>query len=276
MDCCTPITIKDPRSGYGGTIQVPCGKCAFCLRRRQREWIFRIKKEYSVSESAIFITLTYNNESITYGSEKPTLVKRDLQLFFKRLRKKVKKVYPEKRVRYYSVGEYGGITGRPHYHAIIFNMHICDSQLVDSSWSLGHVQVGTVTDNSIAYVTKYLINQEHDFEGRQRPFANMSLKPGIGESYLKYKAHHRLNDLATVTLRGYRFSMPRYYRERMFSKDELEQIGFDNRLRAEFNYKRDYDRLLGAGYEDPDEEIFQRRIAENEQLIKLQDKNRKL
>ena len=54
-----------------------------------------------------------------------TLVKRDLQLFLKRLRKKLVKTYGKDkkfRIRFIGCGEYGGTFGRPHYHLVIFGM----------------------------------------------------------------------------------------------------------------------------------------------------------
>jgi hypothetical protein len=43
-------------------------------------------------------------------------VKRDLQLFFKRLRK----AYPDVKLRYFACGKYGEQFARPHYHVILF------------------------------------------------------------------------------------------------------------------------------------------------------------
>ena len=59
-----------------------------------------------------YITLTYNDDHLpANGSLQP----RDLQLFWKRLRKA-----RTPGIRYYACGEYGDQTARPHYHAIIF------------------------------------------------------------------------------------------------------------------------------------------------------------
>ena len=51
-------------------------------------------------EDNTFLTLSYNQESLPEGG---TLVPKHLTAFFKALRK----VWPEKKVRYYAVGEYG-------------------------------------------------------------------------------------------------------------------------------------------------------------------------
>ena len=57
-----------------------------------------------------------------------SLRKRDFQLFMKRLRKK----YSDDRIRFYACGEYGSETFRPHYHAILFGLHLDDLELYKS------------------------------------------------------------------------------------------------------------------------------------------------
>lgn len=49
--------------------------------------VIQIEDEYKRADSAYFITLTYDNENLPIINGRGTLVKRDLQLFFKRLRK---------------------------------------------------------------------------------------------------------------------------------------------------------------------------------------------
>ena len=69
-------------------------------------------EEAKLHKENCFITLTYNNNNLP---KYKSLVKKELQDFFKRLRKK----YGEG-IRYYACGEYGPKGKRPHYHAIIF------------------------------------------------------------------------------------------------------------------------------------------------------------
>lgn len=57
-----------------------------------------------------------------------TLRKRDFQLFMKVLRRRT-----GQKVRYFAAGEYGDKTFRPHYHAIIFGLHLDDLQLSEFS-----------------------------------------------------------------------------------------------------------------------------------------------
>lgn len=90
-------------------IQVPCGHCAGCLKDKQDEWAFRIMCE---SEDYIgrtyFIRLSYSPEFLPIAENgRPTLVKKDLQDFFRCLRNHGVSC------RYFACGEYGEL-GRPH------------------------------------------------------------------------------------------------------------------------------------------------------------------
>lgn len=115
-----------------------------------------------------------------------SLAKRDVQLFFKRLRKS----QPEgTSIKYYTVGEYGGKTFRPHYHAIVFNAAI---NTIQDAWQMGTVHYGTVSGASIGYTLKYMAKISriplHSNDDRVPEFALMS--KGLGEAYLKKKWSH--------------------------------------------------------------------------------------
>lgn len=129
---------------------IPCGKCIDCRLDYSRRWADRMMLELQTQKKAIFLTLTYNKHTIhpatwieavpdveKYFPSTPnelwsdgryfvpefyTLSKRDLQLFMKRLRKE----FPEIKLRYYAAGEYGDKTLRPHYHLIVYGLSIDD------------------------------------------------------------------------------------------------------------------------------------------------------
>lgn len=153
--------------------------------------------ERLLHEKAAFITLTYSEENLPYEEEyRPSLCKRDLQLFLKRLR-----AYYGGPIRFYACGEYGEKSHRPHYHAILFGVDTFD---LDPEWLLyegksgpgihGHqysplyglwrygvVHVGECSRQSIqyvaGYVTKKLVVDKQDT--RQKEFSLMSRRPGI-------------------------------------------------------------------------------------------------
>ena len=63
------ILIKNPRptAAYPESyieLDVPCGKCVDCLRKRQRDYSSRLIREVQSAKDMFFVTLTYNNQSI--------------------------------------------------------------------------------------------------------------------------------------------------------------------------------------------------------------------
>ncbi len=129
-----------------------------------------------------FLTLTYSDDHLP---EDENLKPKDLQDFFKRLRKEI---YPLQ-IRYFACGEYGDESERPHYHAALFGLGPEDAETIDKSWGLGHSFIGDLTQDSAAYVAGYVTkkmtnpnNPMHEYllSGRHPEFARMSLRPGIG------------------------------------------------------------------------------------------------
>lgn len=239
--CEYPMKVKDV------DFAIRCGKCYNCLKSRRNEWSLRLEHEYQGSDSAFFITLTYNDISLMYSNTgKPTISKRDIQLYIKRLRnshvayvarelgiKKSQAKNHSKPIRYFAVGEYGSKTHRPHYHLLVFNMDIGNQQAFEKAWrgpktniSYGHVDVGTITSASIQYVTKYMFKPFGKTDDRQKPFTLMSKKPIIGHNYLaKYGTEHiETEDLAIADNNGRLRRMPRIYLRKLFTnaEDRLE------------------------------------------------------
>jgi len=188
------------------------------------DWTFRLQKEAKNYEQKHFITLTYDENNVPKDSKTDRLClrKSDLQKFFKRLRKRNRQ-----KIKYYAVGEYGGETKRPHYHAILFG---ADSETVKPSWEKGRISVDPVTTASIKYVTNYLGKKEisKGMKKHHQPFSVMS--KNLGWSYLEeYSDRHKktVND-DIIWPGGYPGKLPRYYKERIFTKDELQQISDKN------------------------------------------------
>jgi hypothetical protein len=199
--------------------RIPCGKCLNCKKKRRSDWSLRLEHEYLYSDSALFITLTYNDASIPRNRGIATLNKKDLQDYIKRLRnshvayvsrelgirKSEVKNY-SKQIRYYAVGEYGSKTNRPHYHILLFNYDIANLKPIEAQWKntqtghpLGFVDIGKVTSASINYTTKYMFKQWGKKDLRQRPFTNMSRRPMIGTGFLnEYKNYLREFELTTI------------------------------------------------------------------------------
>lgn len=211
---------------------VPCGHCMGCRLDQSRVWADRMLLELQDNDyKAIFVTLTYNNASIPHawhvgynrfpGADEDyylnedegwiaaaagsptTLSVRDTQLFFKRLRK----FFPDRKIRYFLAGEYGPKTNRPHYHAIIFGLTLSDfsdlrvhdfnnlgqprykSATFQKIWGKGFCILAPVNWNTCSYVSRYTMKKifksdkpDEYVGGRIPPFCTMSRRPGIGLS----------------------------------------------------------------------------------------------
>lgn len=183
---------------------VPCGKCRECKMDYAKQWANRMVLEAQESPRNLFFTATYNNANLPFNGSSglPTLDKRDVQLFMKRLRK----FFKPRKIRFYFAGEYGTRTHRPHYHAILFNLGLDDfpdrvvhsynelkqplyySPTLEKIWGHGFILMSDVTWKTCNYVARYvdkkavhedvpMTNGEYDWEPE---FSLTSRRPGIG------------------------------------------------------------------------------------------------
>ena len=266
MQCISPMSVQRPNGrGSRDRITVPCGKCPSCLANKRASWAFRLKQELKDSKSAKFITLTYDDKHNT-GS----LSKIDVQLFLKRFRALCKKVDEGYQVRYYLTGEYGSNTFRPHYHMLVFNVPVYDEmklyELINKSWKNGSSFIGDVTPASIMYVAKYLLKGSVTPDGCEEPFSLMSRRPGIGFQYVERMSDWHAEEQRTFVQSGsVKQTMPRYYKDKIFSKTDKEEISIKNQVKMD---EEDNQRLY---------ETFAKGIHpfENE-LLKKQDSIRKM
>lgn len=223
-------------------VLVPCGRCLGCRLDYSRQWADRCLAELAYHDSAYFVTLTYDEEHLPWSkypalkdgsmpdestgevSEEQldwftsmTLCKRDVQLFMKRLRK----AYPDDKIRYFGCGEYGPKTFRPHYHLILFGLHLDDlyvdaksplgydyykSPKLEKVWSFprrgydmvsrgescnaGFVTVANVSWDTCAYTARYMTKKLLGDDGQfydtfhiTPPFSLCSRRPGLGRQY---------------------------------------------------------------------------------------------
>lgn len=226
------------------TAIVPCGKCHICKARRRSQWVFRLKEESKVSESCCFMTLTYQDEPESFNGH-GTLKKKDFQNFMKRLRK-YNANYWQHKLKYYAVGEYGSETWRPHYHIILFNLHPSiigrSDEVADRIWKKGIVDIGTGTGASFGYVCGYVMlgswTPTRDDDDREPHFSLMS--KGLGKSYLEPQAVKRHVDSLMpymVEPGGKLTAMPRYYKDKIFSKSEKMAIAKEAEMRNNISWE---------------------------------------
>lgn len=270
MECISPISIK-----LGGDYEkntkaiVPCGRCMACLSNKRSEWVTRLTHELSVSSSALFLTFTYNDENLKWASSSPTLCKNDFQSFMKNLRHFLeRKLKYKHKLKYYCVGEYGELSSRPHYHAIMFNLpwtfeftDVAKANL-QRIWKMGNVDVGTVTQKSMNYVCKYVIMKNENLpDDVEKPFALIS--KGIGSVYVEkmYNWHNADYSRTYVPVGdGFRRRLPRYYRDKIYSIHARKHQFDDNQRRiSELNAQRGGETISEFRNREESREHFERK-----------------
>lgn len=86
----------------------------------------------------------------------PYVCNRDLDLFLKRLRS----YYPDEKLRYYAVSEYGPTSLRPHWHLLLFSNSerfsktVCEN--VSKAWSYGRCDASLSRGFAALYVASYV------------------------------------------------------------------------------------------------------------------------
>lgn len=241
-------------------MKLPCGQCVGCRIQYSRQWADRCMLELQYHDSAYFVTLTYDDKHVPrsyYPDPKTgeaftslTLQKRDFQLFMKRLRRH----FENDKIRFFMSGEYGSQTFRPHYHAILFGLHLDDLLLYKQSpqgfayynspslqkcWSdpetgepYGFAVVAEVTWETCAYTARYvmkkLTGKEAEFYTNfniQPEFTLMSRKPGIARQY--FDEHPDLYKSEYINVKtekgGLKFRPPRYF-DKLYDLEHPEEM----------------------------------------------------
>lgn len=212
-------------------LPLPCGQCIGCRLERSRQWAIRCLHESQMHSQNCFVTLTIDPNQST--ERQTTLIKRDVQLFIKRLRKK----FSNRKILYFYCGEYGEKYSRPHYHICFFNLDFPDkilhstnsgnplysSETLSKLWGKGHALIGDLTFESAAYTARYITKKitgpraDEYYSGRLPEFINMSLKPAIGLRWIE-KFHSDVYPLDSCILRGTKVRPAKYY-DKYFDKN---------------------------------------------------------
>jgi len=282
MQCGSTITVPK-KNNPKERVTVPCGKCVNCMSNKRSEWTFRLEREEKASRSAFFLTLTYDELKVPYiadpisGEVWQTLNKAHLSAFIKKIRnyitrdKKALKIEGKPpKIRFYAIGEYGPTTKRPHYHVLLFNLNILHTSQLKKLWEYGFIHIGAVNTASIHYVTKYFITYQNDYwQPRENPFTLMS--QGIGKNYMVNKTmHQKLKRTTVKNNSGIETKLPRYYKERMFSKVEREAITAKQITEADKREIKQIEQLRKAGLSAPAyrKELAEKSFKKTNELIK--------
>ena len=261
-----PLFQKPEKHFSYNKIKVPCNYCSDCLKNRKTEWSLRMIHEASLWEQNHFITFTYETENLP---DHHHLQYKDFKAFMKRLRFHLSK--QNIKIRFIVSGEYGEQKGRPHFHAIIYNLPIHDlelvsnknnnklyeSEFIQSLWQHGTIKIGEVNSLTCGYVAKYMTKKdlstwngvdletgeiiaEYDDKGeitRIKPMHRRSNRPGIGHDWAK-KWYKDFIPSGFITYEGKKFPVPNYYldvalREHPELETIIEQMKIDRMLALE-------------------------------------------
>lgn len=172
------------------------------------------------------------------GEKRPSsiqiLLYEDIQKFLKRLRK----AYRGK-LRYFVAGEYGEQTARPHYHMILYGWKPTDlenlykihhngyynSKWLADLWGMGQIQIAQAVPETYRYVAGYVTKKMYEINGKKantyhelgqtKPFACMSLKPGLGDHYYQEHKEEIWRQGYIQCTNGKQAQIPRYYEKQM-------------------------------------------------------------
>lgn len=164
MECLAPLEVLNSKTGM--IANVPCSQCLPCRIRKRDFWVTRAILECQSSIGAQFWTLTLDDESLLTFEERPG--RKLYHNFLSSLRMSEKRKGNILPIRSFGCLEHGGISGRPHFHLIIFNQIYTQLEEIPYKeglprprihtphWPHGHVDICPVNTKSLRYVSKYV------------------------------------------------------------------------------------------------------------------------
>lgn len=258
----TKSIIESPK----GDFLVGCGVCPQCKKQYVNNWLMRILHEKKYKKKGMFITLTYDDDSLVNEKRKlngkefyrrrvnkygqAILEKKDLQDFIKKVRKKVEEVKNKLRINYGKIsylgcGEYGDKTGRPHYHMIILGLDYVnemDVDIIKESWKHGMVDIGTAQEESIRYTLKY-IDKKFNGEMLFSEYVSLDMTPVFKVSSKNIGLEWLVDNYERIIIDGGIYSkgkvlpVPRYYRKKL--KEILTNEEYDKFLLNDLKNRKD-------------------------------------
>lgn len=225
-----------------------CGKCIECRQKKAREWQVRLHEELKDDTHALFMTMTFSNESLDKlekecKTEEPNeIAARAIKLFGKRWIKKY-----NGSIKHWLVTELGHgkraenhkSTERLHLHGFLWTTKSASE--IEEIWGYGWVDTGEyVNDVSVGYCVKYVSKVDPAHPGF---ISKVFASKGLGKGWLnRYDA--RLNKFQGENTREYyktpsgqKLAMPTYYRNKLWTDEEREQLWLQ-KLNKQIRYVR--------------------------------------
>lgn len=253
--CVKPITLKRRLGNITRDVQVPCGCCPECLKKKQSAYVCRCIEEAKKLGRVWFITLTYSQENcpkVKSGStELLSLRREDVKKWKREVRRTYLKKYgvPFPKFSFLICGEYGSRTHRPHYHGFLCGLDLKHAQILEKYWQdtfgftvFKPISLLPTNNDDIScvarYVAKYCVKPE-GFKNRykdiiENPRIMTSPNFGVPDDFERYKNYLRagldldmsgkfsfaqvskINNRCKYTYNGCNYSLPLYIRKKVF------------------------------------------------------------
>lgn len=237
-------------------LQFPCGQCVGCRLDKARDTAIRCMHEASQYDANSFLTLTYSPEKLS----SPSLIRDDIDLFCKRLRKHAKK-----KISIFGCGEYGSLLSRPHFHLCVFDFDFSDKKFLkrtdqndslftstklENLWQHGFSTIGDLSFASACYVARYCtkkVNGKHAdeyYSGRSPEFAIYPRRPALGRNWIEKNIDMVSSNNYILQQGGIKTPVPRYYLKQIekLNPEKYLQMKVDreNFIRDNKSIHRDY------------------------------------
>lgn len=243
------------------TLLVPigCGKCIECKKQKARGWQIRLGEDVKKNTNGVFVTLTFNNESIKeLGNEIDNKIKgyaRDnaiATLAVKRFRERWRK-RTGKQPRQWLITELGHRgTERIHLHGIIWTD---EREYIEKQWQYGYVWTQKKGKNVGGAVTNYITKYMTKTDIQHKEYKEIILTShGIGKNftendkigYYKYKGEETNEQYITNNLT--KLGMPIYYKNKLWTEKEREAMWI-NKLEKETRFVLGQEVSIAEGLE---------------------------
>lgn len=215
-------------------ISAPCGRCLDCRKKKASAWRIRLTKEYRDTRRMrrpIWITLQIAPRHYAFVSSDPA---KAIRLFTERFRSRY-----GKSLKHWFIGEYGDErTKRLHFHGFVWNIpYNVTWDDLRTCWGYGYVRCELMrSEKAISYATKYCFKDvsSPDYDADSQPFSgSVWCSKGIGRTYID-NGEHWIHFQPTpdgslpyqwyLYVDGFKYTLPKYYRDRIFSEDERKYM----------------------------------------------------
>lgn len=240
-------------------IEVPCGTCYLCRKRRANSWRVRLLEELndtsnfvyngSTRKRCLFTTFTFRDDVL------PSDRRDDIAVYLRKWRDLWRKKFG-KSPRYFCTTDKGSQYGRLHLHLLIFEPYnynlnryidIEELKLLDCMWRFGFVDRDTDwirSSRGVTYVTGYVsgANLEKDAIKHGKPICKEALQyvpyifvsNGLGKGYVERARHlFKTGEDMYYFYNGFKYALPTYYRNKFY----------DDETRWHLNLIRKYEQI---------------------------------